>query len=370
MKEIRIDGVIGTDEGEVSAASIKAQLPTNKEPIRVSFHTEGGSVFEGFAIHDLFASYDGPKVAAVESTAFSIGSYIITAFDDVEMSPNAYLMLHNPRINIEGDDEELATKSGMISKLKSTMVDGYAQKAGKSTEDIQAILKAETYFNATEAVSFGLANRITQKPVKGRVIARVESLPHGVATALFGVGSGGDNDSKKGKSMSESKPVAATVKEIKAAFPVLAKAKPHFVLDCVEREMPMASVASAAAEEMMKENETLRAENDDLKAKAAEYEKAKAKAEECDDEKPDAKAEGEDDPDEDKKEDAAAKARARGAKPVAKGTSGRPSAKLRWDAAVESAMAKTRNNKPKAVALASRTNPGLREAMLAEVNAR
>jgi len=72
----------------------------------------------------------------------------------------------------------------------------------------------------------------------------------------------------------------------------------------------------------------------------------------------------------DKKKEAEAKARARGAKPLAKGTSGRPSAKARWDAAVESAMAKTRNDKPKAVALASRTNPGLREAMLAEVNAR
>jgi ATP-dependent protease ClpP protease subunit len=369
MKEIRIDGVIGTDEGEVSAAWLRSELPENgTDPIRVSVHSEGGSVFEGFACHDVLAEYKGPKTIAVESTAFSIASFIAMAGDEIEMSPNAYFMLHNPRINIEGDDEELAKKSGMISSLKTTMVNGYAQRTGKSPDEIQAILKAETYFNATEAVSFGLADRITQKPVKGRVIARVESLPHGVATALFGVGSGGDNDSKKGKSMSESKPVAATVKEIKAAFPALAKAKPHFVIDCIEREMPLASVASAAAEEMMKENETLRAENEQLKTqcKAMEDEKASAKAE-GDEEKPDAKAEGDDEPE--KKEDAAAKARARGAKPVAKGTSGKPSASARWSQAIESALVKCKNNKPKAVALANRLNPGLREAMLAEVNA-
>lgn len=368
MKEIRIDGVIGTDEGEVSAAWLRSELPANgTDPIRVSVHSEGGSVFEGFACHDVLAEYKGPKIIAVESTAFSIASFIAMAGDEIEMSPNAYFMLHNPRINIEGDDEELAKKSGMISSLKQTMVNGYAQRTNKSADEIQAILKAETYFNATEAVSFGLADRITQKPIKGRVIARVESLPHGVATALFGAGSGGDNDSKKGKSMSESKPVAATVKEIKAAFPALAKKRPDFVVDCIEREMPLASVASAAAEEMMKENEELKA-----KVTALEEEMAKAKAKaEGDEDKP--CAEGEDMPEEDddeKKKDAEAKARARGAKPLAKGTSGRPSAKLRWDAAVESAMAKTRNNKPKAVALASRTNPGLREAMLAEVNAR
>lgn len=367
MKEIRIDGVIGTEEGEVSAAWFRSELPANGEPIRISLHSEGGSVFEGFAIHDVLAEYKGPKTVAVESTAFSIASFIAMAGDEIEMSPNAYFMLHNPRINIEGDDEELAKKSGMISNLKTTMVNGYAQRTGKTPDEIQAILKAETYFNATEAVAFGLANRITQKPVKGRVIARVESLPHGVATALFGVGSGGDNDSKKGKTMSESKPVAATVKEIKAAFPALAKKRPEFVVDCIEREMPLASVASAAAEEMMKENEELKAK---VAAMEEEMAKAKAKAEECDDEKPDAKAEGEDDPDEDKKEDAAAKARARGAKPVAKGTTGRPSAKLRWDNAIDAALAKTKNNRPKAVALVNRTNPGLREAMLAEVNAR
>lgn len=363
MKEIRIDGVIGTEQGEVSAAWVQSELPTGNEPVRVSIHSEGGSVFEGFAIHDVLAKYSGPKTIAVESTAFSIASFIAMAGDEIEMSPNAYFMLHNPRINIEGDDEELQKKSSMISALKTTMVNGYAERTGKTPEEIQAILKAETYFNATDAVAFGLADRVTAKPIKGRVIARVESLPHGVATALFGAGSGGDNDSKKGKSMSESKPVAATVKEIKAAFPALAKAKPHFVIECIEREMPLASVASAAAEEMMKENEELKAK---VSAMEEEMAKAKVKAEEDDEEKPEAMEDGEDKED----EKTEAKARARGVKPVAKGTSGRPSASARWSEAVDAALPKCGGNKMKAVALANRMNPGLREAMVAEVNSR
>lgn len=364
MKEIRIDGVIGTDEGEVSAAWLRSELPANgTDPIRVSVHSEGGSVFEGFACHDVLAEYKGLKTIAVESTAFSIASFIAMAGDEIEMSPNAYFMLHNPRINIEGDDEELAKKSGMISSLKTTMVNGYAQRTGKSPEEIQAILKAETYFNATEAVSFGLADRITQKPINGRPLACIATMPHGVVSALFGAGSGGDNDSKKGKPMTESTPVAATVQQIKAAYP---KAKAEFVLSCIEKSLPMASVASAAAEEMMKENEELKA-----KVSALEEEMAKAKAKaESDEETPDAKAEGEDMEDDEEKEKVEAKAKARGAKPVAKGTSGKPSASARWNDAVESALPKCGNNKMKAVALASRNNPGLREAMIAEVNAR
>jgi hypothetical protein len=248
------------------------------------------------------------------------------------------------------------------------MVNGYARKTGKTPEEIQGILKAETYFNATDAVAFGLADRITQLPVKGRAFAKLDSMPHGVVTALFGVGSGGDNDSKKGKSMSESKPVAATVKEIKAAFPALAKAKPGFVVDCIERDLPLASVASAAAEEMMKENEELKAK---VTAMEEELTAIKAKAESDEEPKEDeeakAKAKAMED-DEEKKEEA--KARARGVKPIAKGTSGRPSASARWNDAIKSALADCGGNKMKAVALANRNNPGLREAYLAEVSSR
>ena len=363
MKEIRIDGVIGQGKDEVSAAELQKQLPTNGEPIRVSIHSEGGSVFEGFAMHDVLAKYAGPKTIAVESTAFSIASFIAMAGDEIEMSPNAYFMLHNPRINIEGDDEELGKNAKMIADLKNNMVNAYAQRTGKSVEEIQSVLKAETYFNATDAVAFGLADRVTQKPINGRPLACIATMPHGVVSALFGAGSGGDNDSKKGQKMTESTPVAATVQQIKAAFP---KAKAEFVLSCIEKSLPMASVASAAAEEMMKENEELKAQ---VAAMQEEMAAAKAKAME-DEEKPDAKAEGEDMEEEEKKEDTVAKARARGAKPVAKGTSGKPSASARWSQAVDSALGKCGGNKMKAVALASRQNPGLREQMLAEVNAR
>lgn len=356
MKEIRIDGVIGQGKDEISAAMIREQLPENgTDPIRVSFHTEGGSVFEGFAIHDLFAKYAGKKIAAIESTAFSIGSYIPTAFDEIEMAPNGYFMLHNPRISIEGDDEELGKTSTMIADLKTNMVNAYATRTGKTAEEIQTILKEETYFNAADAVAFGLADRITSAPIKGRAFARIESMPHGVVTALFGAGSGGDNDSKKGIPMTESTPVAATIDDIERAFP---KAKADFVLKWAKAKVPMASVAAAAAEEMMKENEELKA-----KALAMEEElnALKAKAEGGEE---DPAAEGDDE------EMCRAKARAKGVKPIARGTSGRPSASARWNNAVEDSLAKCGGNKMKAVAMANKQNPGLREAFIAEVNAR
>lgn len=353
MKEIRIDGVIGQGKDEVSAAWVQSQLPTTGEPIRVSIHSEGGSVFEGFATHDVLAKYPGPKTIAIESTAFSIASFIAMAGDEIEMSPNAYFMLHNPRISIEGDDEDLGKNAKMIADLKANMVNAYAARTGKSTAEIESVLKAETYFNATDAVAFGLANRVTQKPITGRPLACLSSMPHGVVSALFGAGSGGDNDSAKGKPMTESTPVAATVQQIKAAFP---KAKAEFVLSCIEKALPLASVASAAAEEMMKENEELVAK---VKAMEEELMALKAKASES--------PEMEDE--EEKKEESVAKAKAHGAKPVAKGSAvSVATATSRWKEAIQAKVA-AGVSRAQAVMAVDQECPGLRQQYLSEVNA-
>lgn len=375
-KVIRIDGVIGQGEGEISAAWFRSQLPANgTDPIEVSFHTEGGSVFEGFAIYDAVTAYAGRKVAKVQSSAFSIGSFILTAFDEVEMSPNAYLMLHNPRIGMEGDDEELASTADMIAKLKANMVEAYAARSGKSPEEITAILKAETYMNAADAVALGFADRIAEKPVTGRAFARMDSLPHGVVAALFGAGSGGEKrEPTKGNPMSESQPVAATIQEIRSAFP---KAKAEFVLKCLERSLPMASVASAAAEEMMTENEQLQSrvaelEEELAKAKAENEELTKARAE-GDEDAPG--AEVEDDPDaegdDEPKSKANAKARRTGVEPVARrpGTGSGPTARERWRSAIDAKVA-AGMSRADAVMAVERQSPGLRAAMLKEVNAR
>jgi hypothetical protein len=209
----------------------------------------------------------------------------------------------------------------------------------------------------------GLAKRIAGQPVIGRAFAKVKTMPHGVVAALFGAGSDGENRETEGKPMSTA-PVAATIQEIKAAYP---KAKSDFIVKCLERSLPMASVASAAAEEMMSENEDLKKQVSAMQEELAKYkamddEKAKAMEDEDDEEKPAMAME-----DEEEKVEAKAKS---GVKPVAKARTSGPSASVRWNQAVDAAMTKTGNNKMKAVALANRNHPGLREAFLAEANAR
>jgi len=357
-KVIRIDGVIGTAPNEISSQVVREQLPVNGiDPIEVKIHSEGGNVFEGFAIHDAFAAYQGPKSLSIESSAFSIASFIAMAFDDVSITLNGYMMLHNPYIAVEGDDEDLATTSQMLAQLKSSAISAYSQRSGRSEDEIKSIMKAETFFNAQQAVAMGFANRISGQSVIGRPFAKLTNLPHGVVTALFGQSgsSGNQEPPPKVKPMSDPTPVAATLQEIEAAFP---KAKAEFVVKCLKRAMPMASVAQAAVEEMMSENAELQS-----KCKAMEDELMALKG---------AKAETvveveEEEPDE---EPATAQARS-GVKPVAKATANTPatSARAQWHSEINARLAA---GKPRAAAIleVEKQIPGLRQSMLAEVNVR
>lgn len=361
--EIKLFGVIGED---VRANEVKDQIDAmdQTQPLTVRINSEGGMVFDGLAIYDAIASYKGPKKAVVESFAASIASLIPMACDEIEITENGYFMIHNPHSAMEGDDEAFAKASTELTQFKETMVNAYASRTGKPREEILSVMKAETFFNAQQAIEYGLANRTVQpKLMRATAYARLKNMPQGVLSALCGArADAGDNrETTKEQPMSNTQPVAASLAEIRAAFP---RAKADFVLHCLEKNLPMASVMTEALAAMEEENMA-------LKAKLAEYESAKP-------EEPMAmEVEVEEDPEEAVPSPAAkAKAtpkaqakKASGVKPIAKATqtSGGVSAKAMWESKIAAKVA-TGLPRAQAVRAVIVENPNLREQMLAEVN--
>lgn len=360
--EINLFGVIGNfgSERGITAQQVKQQLAKmdQTQELIVRIDSEGGSVFDGLSIYDAFEKYPGPKKAIIESTAFSIASYIAMAFDDVEIAENGYVMIHEPATSVDGTASDMTKSAELLAKLDQSMVAAYAKKTGLSEDEARIFMREETFFNASEALNYGFVNRINARAVPTRIApqARHTKMPQRVFAALFGAGLNGDNrDTTTEQPMSEQKPVAASIKEIKAAFP---KMKDSFFVKCLERELPLASVAGAAAEELMQENAALTAQ-----VQAMEEELTALKAKAMDEET----AMDEEEVVEEETAKATAKS---GLKPVAKAkaTVATSTATDQWNAAIEAALptAKTRF---KAVAVANRKHPGLRERMLKEVNA-
>lgn len=180
MKTIYIDRPIGTEADELSARWLRSQLPATGENITLMIHCEGGSVLEGFAMMDIIAAYPGKISAVVSSMALSMGSMLLTECDEVMATENSYLMLHDAHM----DDKEMnASEQKLIRSMSSRMVDLYARRMRKPASVVRQMMAAETFLNASEAVSCGLADKIVEasrlqisaRAIPSRIVARIKA---------------------------------------------------------------------------------------------------------------------------------------------------------------------------------------------------
>jgi len=338
-------GTVGLENG-ITKARFDSELALCDPaiPLRLDFHSNGGCVFEGFGIGESIKAWPGKKIAMVNVKAFSIASYLTSLCDEVEIKPTGYVMIHNPYVESEGDDEDHAAAAATLKSMKEELILSYMGKTGMGEAEVKALMKAETYLNARQAVELGFADRVIgSEPVAEKSL---------VFAAFF-----------KEEAKEMIKPAPATLKEIKKAFP---KAASDFVVRCMEEELPLEGVTSALLAELQQENETLKAQ---IKAMQEEMVQAKAIS-----------AKAEDMPateDEDEIEDAPTakafkkSARKPGHKPLPQGfgkSGSFTNAQEEWNESVNKYVA-LGMTKQKATVRTNRENPGLRERLVQEANA-
>ena len=179
-KTIWIDSPIGQEPGELSAKWLRSQLPTDGSGVVLQVHCEGGSVFEALAMIDVLTSYRGQKKAIVSSMALSAASLLVTGCDEIEVTPNAYLMLHNSHM----DDAELSeTEADLLGSLNERMVGMYATRSRQPASKIRQMMEAETFLDANQSVRLGFADRVVSpstlriaaRAIPKRIVARMKT---------------------------------------------------------------------------------------------------------------------------------------------------------------------------------------------------
>lgn len=83
------------------------------------------------------------------------------AGDTIEMPENAFMMIHNPWSFAIGGADEMRNTADVLDKIGTGLVSTYAKRTGKSAEEITALLAAETWMTAQEAVDAGFATSVT-----------------------------------------------------------------------------------------------------------------------------------------------------------------------------------------------------------------
>jgi len=151
----------------VSAKGFLAELGAlpDDAPIDLRLNSPGGSVFDAVAIFNALSRHAGHITVWIDGIAASAASYIAMAGDEIVMPENAFMMIHDPSGIVMGTAADMRDMAGTLDKIAASMTRGYVAKSGKPEAEIAALLAAETWFDAKDALEAGLATRMAE-PVR------------------------------------------------------------------------------------------------------------------------------------------------------------------------------------------------------------
>jgi len=141
------------------AAAVDA-LPEGTTEIRLLINSPGGEVWDGMAILNTLRKHPARLVAVVEGIAASIAGTIASGCDELVMSRNSELMIHNAWGYASGDAEVMRLAAEDLERLDRNIASIYAEKSGQTVEYWLAEMPKDRFLTAEEAVASGLADRI------------------------------------------------------------------------------------------------------------------------------------------------------------------------------------------------------------------
>lgn len=145
---------------EVTPRMFKDELMAGSGDITLWINSPGGDVFAAAQIYNMLMDYPGHVTVKIDGLAASAASVIAMAGSQVEMSPVAMMMIHNPITVAIGDSKEMQKAIDMLAEVKESIVNAYEIKTGLSRNKISRLMDAETWFNAKKAVELGFADSI------------------------------------------------------------------------------------------------------------------------------------------------------------------------------------------------------------------
>lgn len=167
IADVYVYDVIGGWWGLTADDFVRDVAGLDVDTIVLHLNTPGGEVSQGTAIANMLRQHKAAVKVMVDGMAASSGSVIAMAGDEIVMGLGSQLMIHNPTTWTAGDEDEMDKALRMLRSTGDAIASTYAAKAGGTVEEWRAVMKAETWYSADEAVKAGLANRVATDDDKG-----------------------------------------------------------------------------------------------------------------------------------------------------------------------------------------------------------
>ena len=163
---------LGEEVTDVSANLIVAQMlfleaeDPNKD-IHFYINSPGGSVSAGFAIYDTMQYIKCDVSTICIGMAASMGSFLLMAGAKGKRYslPNSEIMIHQPLISggLGGQATEIKIHADHIIRIRERMNRIYAERTGKTYEQVCEDTERDNYLTAQEALEYGLIDEVIER---------------------------------------------------------------------------------------------------------------------------------------------------------------------------------------------------------------
>lgn len=148
----------------ITAKDVQQSLDEMKgvKALNIFINCEGGDVFEAKAIYSQLVRFPAAKNVHVDGIAASAATFIAMAGDKIVTSPVGTWMIHEVWTGAMGNASDLRSMADLLDMETATIAQTYAKQTGRPVDEMLALMAAETWMNADEALSGGFTDEIVQ----------------------------------------------------------------------------------------------------------------------------------------------------------------------------------------------------------------
>lgn len=163
----------GTVGWSITAGYVKYVLDNSKgKPVNVAISSLGGYVDTGLQIYELFKNHGEVNVEFLGMSA-SAATFMAMGAKSIKMAKNALILIHNSAQwvdawgtkNKEQIDEiikRLKFQRDQLSTIDDVLAQIYADRNGKSVEEVKQKMKVAAWIKAADAKEFGIIDDIIE----------------------------------------------------------------------------------------------------------------------------------------------------------------------------------------------------------------
>jgi len=162
---IMLDGAIDERVSSVLCAQLLfLESQDAKKDITLYVNSPGGLVTAGMAIYDTMQYISADIQTVVTGQACSMGSLLASAGTRGKrlMLPHSRHMIHQPLGGASGQATDVEIRANELLRWKRELTEVYVQNTGKTFEELSADMERDKFMTPTEAVAYGLADRIVK----------------------------------------------------------------------------------------------------------------------------------------------------------------------------------------------------------------